>query len=46
MKENNLLCNNYGLRRKAYSSYKRSVGKVAKNNLNRDFYVDKINNTV
>ncbi len=43
MKENNLLCNKYGLRRKAYSSYKGNVGKVAKNNLNRDFYVNKIN---
>lgn len=43
MKENNLLCNKYGLRRKAYSSYKGSVGKVANNNLNRDFYVEKIN---
>ena len=43
MKENNLLCNKYGIRRKTYSSYKGHVGKIAKNNLNRDFYVDKIN---
>ena len=43
MKENNLLCNKYGIRRRTYSSYKGHVGKIAKNNLNRDFYVDKIN---
>lgn len=43
MKENNLLCNKYGLRRKSYSSYNEQVGKIAKNNLNRDFHVEKAN---
>lgn len=43
MKQNNLLCNKYGLRKKSYSSYKGKVGEVVNNNLNREFNVSKIN---
>lgn len=43
MKQNKLLCNKYGIRRRSYSSYKGQVGKIANNNLNREFNIEKIN---
>lgn len=43
MRENNLLCNKFIRRSRRYSSFKGEIGKIANNELNRDFKVKRPN---
>lgn len=43
MKEHNLKCQKFHRRNRSYSSYKGHVGKIAKNDLNRQFNVNQPN---